>query len=540
VEYLAGITGDSQVGGVGGLLDPTDRSFTGVVFQQGKELLPKELNLITQIQNNLRADLIRSMIPSGFLDLDAIWDFTNTRLLTNASNRCSSGSSFYSTTIFNAFQIKNQIVYINGYKIYLGVESNSAIEIILNAPPSSGTRDDLVFVEAWFEEVAPVNDEGTSNIVYKYGGVNSGILNNDIQDTNIAHETTRRIQFRWRVRVIDGITDITSSTIKAWGSIATDSTRTFSLSTTDIGLYVATNLTDRSVDYKVYAVPMFKIKRRNTAEYNVDINPNGAVAYGITNNRPDGLFNNIIDKSDITDLRLKVSFKIDNNQGNLIPSKPAYAKDIALISGNENYITSYIITGEQYSVGYYGKVNGLITGTDLCSKTGLTNGTLFTSGDITWLEFYRKGKVLLIPNKPVRINLSWDNIQTRDLVKGKIITIKDREYLCRLMTGADINPSSSNSGSETGLPLSKGNNEWDDLFLYFYNIGVFNDYDIWTDYRKVGNGGSVGTATWCQEVHSDALTSRVIRGYGSASYFYNNTSSYAPSNYGWRPVLEVL
>ena len=247
----------------------------------------------------------------------------------------------------------------------------------------------------------------------------------------------------------------------------------------------------------------------------------------------------IVDGSLEVEVSSGVWKSVNTSEGLLLSSTPAFTKDIALIDADPNYITNYVQTGETYKVGYYGKVTGLITGRDLCSKVGITTGTLFTANDITWLKFYRKGKILLIASKPVRIDLSWDDIQAKDCVKGKVIEINGRGYLCRLMTGADSSPSTSTAdGANTDLSLSKGNNEWDDLFVLFYNQGIFNDFDLWTNYNKVGPNS--GTSTRCQEVHSHSLPNRVGRGIFSVSHFSAGPSSHAGSGYGWRPVLEVL
>ena len=45
-EKFVKIIGDATVGGVTRYLDPTDRSFTNVVFQQGKPPLDSEVNFL--------------------------------------------------------------------------------------------------------------------------------------------------------------------------------------------------------------------------------------------------------------------------------------------------------------------------------------------------------------------------------------------------------------------------------------------------------------------------------------------------------------
>ena len=177
--------------------------------------------------------------------------------------------------------------------------------------------------------------------------------------------------------------------------------------------------------------------------------------------------------------------------------------------------------------GYNGKVSGLVTNTELVNLTGMSQGTLLDSvdTDIQFHDFAHKGRRLLVPNRPVKHSISWDMIQAVDLVKGKVVTIKGKEYLVRLMTG-------SRHYYTDNVSIAGG--EWEDLFVNFHtsNGGVITDSEVYI----TGDGNY----TWCQEVHSNNLTVRVLRGYGSVSNFANGSSSTSASGRGWRPVLEEL
>lgn len=177
------------------------------------------------------------------------------------------------------------------------------------------------------------------------------------------------------------------------------------------------------------------------------------------------------------------------------------------------------------TVNYYGKATGITTGTSLSTLTGITSGTLTTSGDITWLKFKHKGRVLLVADRAIRTGISWDNIQAQNCVTGKRIAINGIDYLCRLMTGSDhYNYNTANGGNTTSI--DGGGNEWDDLI-----VGLTPD-------NTVSNWN--GIYTWCQEVHSNGLTYRVLRGKISAANLSYNSSDNASSDFCWRPVLEVL
>ena len=186
-----------------------------------------------------------------------------------------------------------------------------------------------------------------------------------------------------------------------------------------------------------------------------------------------------------------------------------------------------LIAGNLFA-GYYGKATGIITGNDLCdaSYMNLSNGTAQVTGDITWLKFASNNRTLFIADRAVRYSISWDNIQAVNGVKGKVITISGVEYLCRIPTGSEH----YFTGSLPTTNTSYAGGEWE-LIVNFTPL----DSDSHWNYLN-WNGGY----TWCQEVHSNGLTSRVIRGGDPVSYFSGHTSSFVYAYTGWRPVLEVL
>lgn len=186
-----------------------------------------------------------------------------------------------------------------------------------------------------------------------------------------------------------------------------------------------------------------------------------------------------------------------------------------------------LIMGDSMA-GYFGTVNGLITNTELTNLMNMTNGILLddVDTDITFHKFIHKGRILLIPSRPIKHSISWDNIQAQNGVKGKVVTINGQEYLCRLMTGS--------RHYFTNKPSIAGG-EWENLFVRFHvnNGGVLTNSDIYVS----GNG----ERTWCQEVHSIGLLYRVSRGgKNSVDSIDGPGQAVATTIVGWRPVLEVL
>lgn len=284
-----GSTGFSRV------LSPNNRSFSLVAFQQAKPLLDSELNLMQQIQNKLRADILRTIMSSGIISMDVQAGITDKK---------------------NTLRISGTMACVNGWLLTLsGSNRNDAVsDIVFSAAPNSGSREDLAFVECWFEEVAPSGSpEDDDENVYRYGGIASGTLANDLQDNVAGDETTRRIQLRWNIRTI---TDVNFTTypkgvdngdrVKARAGAQSDTNYTFG--NVGNGLYRAGDSSGaactalKCVDGYVYALPLFRVHRRNQTAYNATDNKDGAPAYSSGTVIPSGLYHDVIAAQDVTPL----------------------------------------------------------------------------------------------------------------------------------------------------------------------------------------------------------------------------------------------
>lgn len=281
--------------GVSRKLSPGNRNFSMVVFQQAKPILDSEVNLAQQIQNSLRADHIRQTLSDGFLALNASFGITNTK---------------------NCIRLNEAVANMHGWLIHMSGanRSDTKSDIVFSAAPNSGTREDLAFVEVFFEPVAPTGSrEDDDENVYKYGGLQSGTLTNDLLDSVAGAETSRRVQLRWNIRTVadvnfttypDGVND--SSRVKARGGASSDSN--YSFTKLADGVYRAGDGSNAAcvgmncIDGYVYALPLYKVRRRNQTAYNADDNPQGAPAYGTSGavQRPDGLFHDVISPADVT------------------------------------------------------------------------------------------------------------------------------------------------------------------------------------------------------------------------------------------------
>lgn len=284
-----GSTGFSRV------LNPGNRNFSMVAYQQAKPLLDSELNLTQQIQNKARADILRALLSPGLLSITTTAGVTDKK---------------------NTLRISDAVAHVNGWLLYLygANRSDTISDIVFPAAPYNGSREDLAFVEAWFEEVAPSSSpEDDDENVYQYGGLASGTVANDLQDSTAGYETTRRIQLRWNIRTVTDV-NFTSypsgvnngDRVKARAGASADTNYTFG--SVGNGLYRAGDGSSAActalhcVDGYVYALPLYQVHRRNQTAYSATDNPYGAPAYSSGTVIPTGLFHDVIAASDVTPL----------------------------------------------------------------------------------------------------------------------------------------------------------------------------------------------------------------------------------------------
>jgi len=193
------------------------------------------------------------------------------------------------------------------------------------------------------------NGKPASDKIYLYGNTQSDStvwLSDDTLDPLVNRETTKRVQFQYKFRVIENVDytvnpDGFSSTIYSRGGTNVDSSYEFKSSNAnypyqDSGLWVAGNGDQTSatalntVDGYVYAIPICFVNRRNTGGFVPLTNVNGAllsthtgatssyiyppaltvISAGVSD-RPDGLFADKIVSTDILDMRKKVVDNLD-------------------------------------------------------------------------------------------------------------------------------------------------------------------------------------------------------------------------------------
>ena len=164
---------------------------------------------------------------------------------------------------------------------------------------------------------------------------------------------------------------------------------------------------------------------------------------------------------------------------------------------------------------------------------------------LQWVKIKDGDKTLLICDRVILVNVSWDDLNGQGYVTGKTITIDGTKYKCRLLTGGSNRR--NNDWYAGGTPT---NNEWDRFITREEVITglpapVSSDLDTnlnTTDHNSAHNQlwHWAGVYSWCQETWAENASHRAIRGYNSARLWNYNSSGNRCVGVGFRPVLEVL
>lgn len=305
-----------------------DVSIDTVVYQPSKPVLDSELTFMTDLNSAKLQDFIRSKIPTGWLDANYSKGFDP-----NSDNFGINEVSLPNSFILCSKKQNPMLLNANGWLLQIGgtdILQDNKVKITLPEAPSATSRADLVFLEFWkctVEANSSVN-KPENNKIYKFGNTQyaGNNLDDNIVNPTINFVTTKRVQIQYRIRVVqgpdfllnpEGISD--PNTVNPLGpNQETVSDYTYSnagVSFDDYGMYVAGDGSEQSrqdlgtVDGYIYAVPMFRIHRRNKGPFSSS-NQNGSavsIASGEKSDRPDGLFYDQISINDIEDLRHSVT-----------------------------------------------------------------------------------------------------------------------------------------------------------------------------------------------------------------------------------------
>ncbi len=208
-----------------------------------------------------------------------------------------------------------------------------------------------------------------------------------------------------------------------------------------------------------------------------------------------------------------------------------------------------LIAGDSTS-GFYGEISSecFANGDQLAAAVDLSQGTVFNN-NTAWLKFSLDDKILLVPKKPLRYNVSWDHLNALGIVAGsKQITIGVHTYKIRLIRGSNQSPSTRPSPPNKYDAAQSNNSEWNRLFYPIVDkAGTSPEgivYGKWAKYPTVEFGiqetlPTTGVLNWCQEMTTDVNVA-VMRGYQGVNWFHGGHANSTDAGFGWRPVLELV
>ena len=168
------------------------------------------------------------------------------------------------------------------------------------------------------------------------------------------------------------------------------------------------------------------------------------------------------------------------------------------------------------------------------------------ANQLQWHKIQDGDKTLLICDRVILVNCSWNDLNSQGYITGKEVTIDGAKYKCRVLTGG-TGPRSSNDYYSGGTPT---NNEWD-RFITREEVITGLPAPVSSDLDSTQNATDLNSThnqfwnwyyvySWCQETYSGNSSYRAHRGYYSARNWNYYTATGRNATVGFRPVLEVL
>ena len=168
------------------------------------------------------------------------------------------------------------------------------------------------------------------------------------------------------------------------------------------------------------------------------------------------------------------------------------------------------------------------------------------ANQLQWHKIQDGDKTLLICDRVILVNCSWNDLNSQGYITGKEVTIDGAKYKCRVLTGG-TGPRSSNDYYSGGTPT---NNEWD-RFITREEVITGLPAPVSSDLDSTQNATDLNSThnqfwnwyyvySWCQETYSGNSSCRAYRGYLSARCWNYHSATYRYAVVGFRPVLEVL
>lgn len=209
---------------------------------------------------------------------------------------------------------------------------------------------------------------------------------------------------------------------------------------------------------------------------------------------------------------------------------------------------SKVLRVGDFTDGYYGELaaSEFFTGAQLAAAVGLSTGTLLNS-DTSWFKVSLDGKTYYVPRLPIRNNVSWNTLDSLDLVKaanGGTISKNGFIYQVRLMTA--LGPGETFKVGHD--PISGVGSEYNRIVYRLCNLTVpnkkppvFGSFDI----NYLGLAISPGCCYMCQEQADVTMFVQRNGGEGDSTNggwtaAANILSRIADTYRGWRPIVELV
>lgn len=271
--------------GVTRTLSALRRQFTTVIWRKGKPPLDSEFNLVSQIGEEARRELLQSQTPSGWLT-DPLNPRLDYRFDPQASNMFWLGGPDPSDAAWAV--VNGWVVPVTG--TLWEADARAAIKLPPpSAPPSEGDVN-FVFLEVWEARLQSTGslNKPSPGALWPWGNVEYGaadLLPNDLQDPAQLVQTSDRVQVQYRIRVVRNVNPAVfqfgfNAAIRAQGPLSAEVASVSPLynftnmreELGDAGLWRAGDGNGLSgalgtVDGYVYAVPIAFVFRRTTGTW---------------------------------------------------------------------------------------------------------------------------------------------------------------------------------------------------------------------------------------------------------------------------------
>lgn len=155
---------------------------------------------------------------------------------------------------------------------------------------------------------------------------------------------------------------------------------------------------------------------------------------------------------------------------------------------------------------------------------------------LSWIEINENDKRLLVCDRNVLKEVSWNDLNEQNLIFGKVVIIDGEKYILRLLTGYSEKK-------------DQKSNEWD---RYIVNVDNIIGLPVYIDDCEIDNGtqqdnkDSNNLWHWCnfssftQSECSKSQKLCIIRGFYSTKYSNQSDKDLKYETVGYRPVLELI